>query len=267
MTMILQQRRIYLRCLLLILLLTAGLTGCQESPRMRLAAYEADKKCPIELGSFGTASSVSYDDGKVIFHVNMKNEKIDFDHVDLSQSSELLVTNLKRKSPQFADLLLSTETGLAFLIRSADGTQEINIDIPFADIKKILERKGKDEKSSALLTLKLFNRQSQSQLPMKVTEGIQMTKVSIEDGNEIYRYEVDGDLFDMDVLRENAAHLKAHPEEMLNIKGKGHDTDVTILLSLLRELNMGLGYRYSIKGSDETLEILYTPQQIQQLQP
>ena len=251
------------RPILLLILLSLYLSGCRYSPKMELAVHEANKKCPVEMGSFGTATSINYDDGMVVFNVDLKDGTTDLSQVNRTLSSELLVTNLKRMKPEFIDLLVSTETGLSFHVKSNDGAQATTIDIPFEEIQRIIRQSGEQGNASALQTLKIFNRESQSQMPLPVTDGMMMTHVAIEGSNEIYQYEVDGDLFDMKTLEENAQRLRAHPEEMLDME----DSNIAILVSLLRELNMGLGYRYGIKGSDQKLEIIYSPEQLKQLAP
>ena len=248
---------------LFLMLLAFALSGCHYSPKMQVAVHEANKKCPVEMGSFGTATSIDYDDGMVVFNVDLKDGTADLSQVNRTLSSGLLVTNLKRMKPEFIDLLLSTETGLSFHVKSTDGAQATTIDIPLEEIKRIIRQSGKPGKDINIQTLKLFNRQSQSELPLKVAEGITMTHVAIEGSNEIYQYEVDGGIFDIKTLQENAKRLKDHPEEMLNIK----DANIQILVSLLCDLNMGLGYRYNVKGSDQPLEIIYTPEQLHQLIP
>ena len=62
---------------LFLMLLAFTLSGCHYSPKMQVAVHEANKKCPVEMGSFGTATSIDYDGGMVVFNVDLKDGTAD----------------------------------------------------------------------------------------------------------------------------------------------------------------------------------------------
>ncbi len=236
------------------------LVGCKDEAKLRMAVYQANRQCPITVSGIGNMTHVDFDGEMVTCEFDCVMEEEDFQKIETKASDEVMVGYLIRKSPEFIQMLVNDEAGLRYRFHSKNSDKTAVVEIPADRLAQMVEEyqsKGDDP----LQLLKLFNRQSVKQLPIEVEEGLLFTNILIKDNMEVFTYEIDPQLYDMDLIGKNMEDLKDKPEELLDME----EEETQVLVSLLTELNMGVRYSYVEKGGSTPINLTFSAEQIKRL--
>lgn len=120
----------------------------------------------------------------------------------------------------------------------------------------------KNEKDEAMKQLQTTLVEVNAELPNQIDEYSTWTSAEIADGNWVYNYTV-ADTEDGAVIkafRDNAAELKAQIREGLR------DPDfINGSKPLLVKAGLGLKYHYTSETTGDTMEVIFTPEEVENL--
>lgn len=120
----------------------------------------------------------------------------------------------------------------------------------------------KNEKDEAMKQLQTTLVEVNAELPSQIDECSTWTSAEIADGNWVYNYTV-ADTEDGAVIkasRDNAAELKAQIREGLRDPDFINDSK-----PLLVKAGLGLKYHYTSETTGDTMEIIFTPEEVENL--
>lgn len=120
----------------------------------------------------------------------------------------------------------------------------------------------KNEKDEAMKQLQTTLVEVNAELPSQIDEYFTWTSAEIADGNWVYNYTV-ADTEDGAVIkasRDNAAELKAQIREGLRDPDFINDSK-----PLLVKAGLGLKYLYTSETTGDTMEVIFTPEEVADL--
>ena len=106
--------------------------------------------------------------------------------------------------------------------------------------------------------------QAREGLPMQIDEGLVMDDITLGDNGIVYHITVSEELYDMDILKENAPEVKkgiiADYENTIN-----DDQELKEFLEAAVELNKPLNYKYEGNTSGNIVRIKISPNDIKEV--
>ena len=236
------------------------ISGCKDNAKVRLMVNEANKLCPFDVNGIGKAKSITYEDGLIVYHLAVDQGTDNPVDIDQLLSEEVVIMNIYRQNEDLKKVLVDEGVGLCYRYYDSSNNLLQSFEIPNKKIKEILLKIENGTLSNERL-MEIYNQQTKLKLPLTVDKGVVFTQVNVEDGMEVYTYELQEGECDIALVRSNAKELQEHPELMLNMS----DPDVEALVSLLYDLKMGLEYRYIIPDTDEHIVVHYSREQLRNL--
>lgn len=121
----------------------------------------------------------------------------------------------------------------------------------------------KNEKDEAMKQLQTTLVEVNAELPSQIDEYFTWTSAEIADGNWVYNYTV-ADTEDGAVIkasRDNAAELKVQLRETLSQEAEFINESKPLLV----KAGLGLKYHYTSETTGDTMEVVFTPEEVADL--
>lgn len=245
----------YLNIVSSITLMMIILVSCAKSKVQQLKdnISQFNTECPVHAG-IGDLQYVSYDEkaNMVTFNFVIDADYDDlFDGFGINKNDALPLLTTNQMKPM-VEMLVDVDAGLEFIYKSSVRDEQIKVVFTPDELKEA-NNSGKSNEQSYEEYVANIVAQNNQQCPVEIEEGITMTGVSDDGSSIIFQCEIDENLYDLDVIKENISELK---REMLNdnlVKSGG---------KILSSANRSLIYRYIGSISGETLDVRLTPAEL-----
>lgn len=264
--------RIKLWCMLVALVASAAFAvSCNRQQKanqneLKKLVEKENSSCPIQHPPFGTLNSVDYDQEKneVSFNLSVNDAHMDFsfdnkEHEKLMKESFGLVfvaSDLK----DFMKHVKKAEASVAVVMKSNISGKRLTLSYSPKEVADIYSQALTDEQIKRK-TLEINVKMAQSLLPADIGDGIIMKTVSLDGDVLVYLCEVpESEEFMVSQINGQHEVLDEIKKEMK--KEFNHDAESRSLIESLRELDYGIKYVYVGDLSNDSFEIVFTPEEL-----
>lgn len=253
-------KKYFTLCLLTLVALLLVLPGCADSKietlKKEIAKYNAT--CPQSLGSLGRIDSVDYDeDGRlIVFNLTVNEDAFgffDFDGFEEKARPVLPALLSGDDSKKFVELMTDCGVGLKAKYRGSKSGRKVELEIPASDIKEMNENPLTEEESADMIIKQTID-SNKALCPAEIEEGMTLIDVFDDGSNIVFLCDVDEEIYDMQVLSDNAVEIENEiksellGDDMINTTGK-----------YLARADRGIIYRYAGKESGLHIDVTLTP--------
>ncbi len=243
--------------LVLSLAVMAAVAGCSDGKKKALqkAVAEADKGCPVSVGSYGDMTGVKYDEdaNMIEFHYLLKDgDLINIGYIEknkeaMAKSAKLIFS--KSGMDKVSGMATDAGAGLRMVYESSSTGKTVEITISSSELKEMKDNPLTDREINEMLYENELDA-IQSSLPVDMDEGMSMDKVYDDGSNMVYSYLINESLYDISALRDNSGELKE------DIKaGLKTEPSAMQLMKILVALDKGIIYRYKGDTSGNTVDV------------
>ena len=210
--------------------------------KLRESAEYANSVCPLSLGVVGEMTSVSFDDGVLVFSYDIDdaycNVKI------LSEDREAMKNNMKtmlsnpqgdtrKLIQQVIDADCKLKVTMHGMTTDAVASTTLNAD----ELEELMDNEVTPEEK-----LKTAIASTQAQLPMTPAQGMSITELNWEGDDVIYVYELDANTYSVDNFKRNATQVK---ETLINELKRMGEVERQFV-RYVADANANLVYRYKV---------------------
>lgn len=256
--------RHFLLATLLLLASSFVLNSCDSSKKELQANIEtANNECPIDLGMVGEISSMEFDEDEdeVVMTMTISKDM----PLKISALNKLKNT-LKRtmmgnwaKSESGIELMkeiAKADSKITLVMQTEDTNENIRIKVSKDEVKDLAE--GKIDPISPRDLLEIFVTSTNAQCPMQIDEFTILSMVSLEGSIFVYNYSVDENSVSIDAIEQNKAAIKANLKQALSAP----DPMMKQMISVCKEANTGISYRYVGDTSGSVCIIKFSPSEL-----
>lgn len=263
--------RIKFWCMLVALVASAAFAvSCNRQQKanqneLKKLVEKENSSCPIQRPPFGTLNSVDYDQEKneVSFNLSVNDAHMDFsfdnkEHEKLMKESFGLVF-VASDAKEFLKHVKKAEASVAVVLKSNVSGKRMTLSYSPKEVADIYSQALTDEQIKRKL-LEISLKMTQSSLPMDLGDGMLMKSISLDGDVLVYSCE----LQESDVM---ISQIKGQHEVLDEIKKEmkkefNHDAESRRLIESLRELDYGMKYVLVGDLSDDSFEIVFTPEEL-----
>ncbi len=225
-----------------------GAAACSES-KLQQKVDEANQECPKEMGLLGEITSVTLEEGNVVFTYTVNEDYINIEALnnadpEMMKRNALLV--FRHPTKDFEDLLVAIEEEQAGLVINFTGSETGNVfSITLCSDDLLAAANSTEEKdyNAALLGHAEF---INAQCPMALEPGVTLADVSVTEGYLVYHCVIDS-VYSIQEL--NATNEQARPEIINSLNGS--DPVKEIVLILCERAEKGIAIRYTATDTEE----------------
>ena len=249
---------------LLLLASSFVLNSCDSSKKELQANIEiANKECPIDLGMVGEISSMEFDEDEdevVMTMTISKDMPLKISALNkLKNTLKRTMTGNWAKSESGIELMkeiAKADSKITLVMQTEDTNENIRIKVSKDEVKDLAE--GKIDPISPRDLLEIFVTSTNAQCPMQIDEFTILSMVSLEGSNFVYNYSVDENLVSIDAIEQNKAAIKANLKQALSAP----DPMMKQMISVCKEANTGISYRYVGDTSGSVCIIKFSPSEL-----
>lgn len=234
-------------------------TSCGNSKvsQLKKEVSKFNASLPVSMGSLGDITSITFDenDNMLVMSCMINDDFMTYEDWEKSdkranmRSFKALLNEYPLKG--LGEMLSDVNAGLAIDYQWRQSGKTMRLTLPADEIKETIENPMSEEQKSQAI-LDTFISGAVAECPSEIEEGIFMVNVFDDGENVVYVFDVDEDIYDMDLMKESAAEIKS------NIKANiMSDATFTQLAKNLKVAHRGLEYRYIGNISGETMNIVF----------
>lgn len=234
----------------LVLLGLGGLTRGLVKPAVENSFEEqirrANRDCPIPVANgVGQVSSISLENNNIVYRLDYKPGYINIDayksNPNAARDMFYLAFICMNGQGGHSDLLANelVKRGYGLKIIASNGSDSFSSELSSSYIRE-MQRKIELNPTEALHDALLLKFETEnSNLPVKIDEGMTLTRMTVRDHNIIVMVEIDENLYDLDAFK---AISEEFANNMLDEANAG-DPELGALLDLCKVSHTGLIYR------------------------
>ena len=222
-------------------MLFMGLVACSPKSRLDLIAKEANKMCPIPVEGVGTIEKIEFNGTDIVYWCVVDDDEIDIDVLARNEQEtkafmlqEFITPNADIK--EMIDAIKPAGAGIAFGYSSKLTGKQVTFHLSIEEIEAVYNN------PSALITpeknLEMQVAIADREFPQTVEEGMVVTRVYLDEDYVVYEYEMDEEIYDMDLMESNRSEM------MASLRDTEGDADVIEFQSDCKKAGKGLSYRY-----------------------
>ena len=238
------------------------LTGCAEN-RLKQAVEKFDRQCPINMGEeFGSLASVTYDDGLVAMNYEMAETYVSV--AEMKAQPEMMRRNILMNfsNPNdalkpFLDAIADANADLTVNMTGKNTGDLLTLKLSSEEIKKAMRSEAATPMQLMEATVTMAN----NYMPKQIEEGITLMSMTIEDGVVYYNYLLDEDLYSIDMLEIQKEAIKEGNRAELSQMSPAIAAD----LKRIPAANHRLGYRYQGDTSGQSMEVIFSVDELNEL--
>lgn len=238
------------------------ITGCQDSKIARLKAEinKYDSQCPVDMGMLGSLSGVDFDDEErlIVYKYTVDEDALDtnvdelVDDDDITHEWMAMVFSTG-DGKKFAEIMIDAGVGVKAIFKGKRSGTTSTVVLPVAEIKSMLDNPmSADERNARTISVMVDS--NKSQCPMEVDEGMTMVDVFDDGKNVVFVYDVDEDIYDIDVMASNYLTMKNEMKSLFKT-----DAMFKSIGAQVSEAGYGMSYRYKGATSGKYVDVTLTP--------
>ena len=238
------------------------LAGCLAENKLKLAVESANKRCPLSMGIAGDVESIEYEDGLVTYTLAI-NEQVS-NLKALSENPDVvkrtIMTNFANPASDLKpmhDLILDANASVRFVYKGKSSGESFEVTFTADDLKAAEDNTNPSAEDKLYAEIEATN----MQLPMQVDEVTVLEKLVVEGNSVVYLYLVDESRVSIDDMKSNTDATKENLKSMLMNGGPL----VQAFLKKVVDTGRDLRYRYAGSESGESMEVVFTPADLQNI--
>jgi hypothetical protein len=212
---------------------------------------DVNAQCPISLGSLGEMTSITFEDGVLLFSYDIEEDY--FSVATLAQDRQAMKDNMKTmlSNPQgevrrLMEMVIDADCKLKTTMYGKTSGSVASATFKSDELEKLLNAEVTPHEK---LTIAIAS--TQAQLPLKIDEGMMITELKQVGDDVVYVVEMDESMYDISMVRENKSMVKGTIEN--NIKNMGPVEREFIKLVVNDDKN--LVYRYTVNSRHVDVKI------------
>lgn len=232
-----------------------GMVACNnKNSRLYQIAEEANKQCPLSMGTIGEISSIEFDGTDMVYNALVWDDYLDVIEQNKELSKQGGLQALVSDNENVDELLKELEAanaGLKYVLKGKKSGREFSFHLSPEEIKQ-----AKANPVDPEIFLDQQVEAVNMECPMEVGEGMVMSRVYIADANVVYVYEVDENILSMDEMEANSDELQASLDQYLSIMWS--DPSGKAFLQACKNAGKNIAYSYQGQQTGKTLEFVCT---------
>lgn len=232
--------------------------SCTEN-KLKEAAEQANKNCPVSLGIVGEMTSITYESNTMEFLFTVDDQFTNIDALGANpekMKSSLLAMVNNEKTKELIEMLIDADADLSIVYKGKTSGKEANITISSTELKEMMDSPAatNDEK------LKLVIEQTNLQMPLDTGTGVIITELVDKGDVVVYMAKVT-DKDQIKMISNNIENVKNSQKMMFKMMGPAEK----MFFQMIIDANKKLGYTYYSDGTDETVDVEYTNEELKEL--
>ena len=219
--------------------------------KLREGIKEANKQCPISLGILGEMTSITYEDGVLLFSYDIDEDY--FNVATLAQDRQAMKDNMKTmlSNPQgdvrtLMQLVIDADSKLKVSMHGRTSEAVASATFKADELEEILNTEVSPHEK-----LVLSIQATQAQLPLNADAGMMITELKLEGDDVVYVVEMDESMYSVSMVRDSKTAVK---ETIVNnIRNMGPVEREFIKLVVNDDAN--LVYRYATSSGHVDIKI------------
>jgi hypothetical protein len=222
----------------------------------------ANRDCPIPVANgVGQVTAIKFEDNDVTYYLDYKKGYFNLDAYtanpdaarELFYLSFVCLNAQGNQTKIFRDELKNNGYGVKVIVGDGTGKRFVS-ELTSAYITNMDNRVSSDPSKALHDGLALKLQLETEGLPIKIEEGLTITKLYLEDNNIVNEIIVDEDLYDISAFRENMDVISSSMMEEAN----NGDPESGALLDLCKVSHTGLIYRMIGERSKQSADVILT---------
>lgn len=237
------------------------LIGCVDYSLKR-QVKAINKQCPIDLGLLGKVTYVDLDERTIVYHVDINPNVLNISKLKghLKDVKQGILLNFSDDETSLAQFI-AAKCNLRYEYTDSETREQLVINISADELKNLNALVGNPQEL-AQRRIENFVTTGRLQLPMQIDEVTTLSDIIIEGENVGYIYTIDETVVKSDVINERLDVLRDNIKERL----LGEDLSMAMLVDALTKGGKGLIYRYFMSESKKQYDIVFTPEEVAELQ-
>lgn len=219
--------------------------------KLRDGIKEANKQCPISLGILGEMTSITFEDGVLLFSYDI--DETYFNVATLAQDRQAMKNNMKTmlSNPQgdvrtLMQLVIDADCKLKTTMHGRTSDAVASATFKADELEEIMNSEVTPHEK-----LVMSIQSTQAQLPLNADVGMMVTELKLEGDDVVYVVEMDESMYSVSMVRENKAAVK---ETIVNnVRNMGPIEREFIKLVINDDAN--LVYRYATSSGHVDVKI------------
>lgn len=226
------------------------LSACANSKLEKLVE-ELDKECPIQVGDIGEVTSFILEDGNLVVDYEIDESFVNLEVLDknpelLKNNAVLMCNNATRELQTVLSLLVEEDAGWVLKYKGKTTGKELSIFLDAEEIKEAMEVTEEDKNPMDFLKKQVEI--TNVQCPMRIDQGMTITKLTIEGWYVVYNVEIDENLYSVEAIESSLTEVKENIAAGLD----KNDPAIQLFLEACKQANKGIAYKYIGKISGKS---------------
>lgn len=233
-------------------------TSCENEnvKRLKHEIEVADKQCPVNMGMMGDMLSIKYDEKakEVQLYFSLNDDIVSIEALKNNEQMALQSIKLsfsKGESREMLKQMIKAGAGLSITYKSASTGKSFKVNLSLDDLKKLRDTPMTDGEINKMILDNQLAMEN-SRCPYLVGEGMEMVKAYDDGENIIYACRIDEDMYDISALKYAQDEIKQNIKEIFN------DPIMEKQLGIIKSLDKGFVYHYYGDTSGESVDIVFT---------
>ena len=264
-----KQIKLYLGALLSIILVACCIVmtaGCENGnvKKLKSEVRKANAMCPLNFGVYGDLLSVKYNEkeNNVLFVYSLNEKLAGHSFIKKNKKNMEKAAKLLVASKSFDDIrkdILNAQASLTLVYKIPSNGKTASIVLSYDELKEMVKNPLSERE---IKTMKIENaiEMENTACPREIEKGVVLNKVTLEEDYVVYSCSVDENMYDMDILGNNAVALKSSIHNEL--KECGNDFLMRNNFITMTELGYGIKYHYYGTKTDKYVDIKITPSEL-----
>ena len=234
----------------------------EKSSKLRELAQAANEYCPMDMGNFGTATSITYDenDNAIVYSFNVNEDIVDLEalatnRVRMKDNVLTMISNPNDNMRKLMETIIEENGKLRYIYHGTTSGLTTRATLTSTELNDAMNtyvsprQKVKANVDTANL-----------QTPVQVDEETVLTGIKIEGDDVVYEYELEeSEDLNVAILKANQANMK---EMLEKVAYNNDDMAEKQFMDQVIDADMNLCYRYHGNTSGDYVEIRFTTSEL-----
>lgn len=243
----------------LMLLISFAIISCDSAKKELKAEIEiANQDCPQDMGMIGQLTSIEYDEesDEVVMTLTISKD-MPLNITALNKVKNMLkraMLSAYAKSEASAKLMKDiarADSKFTVVFQTAETNETLKLHISKDEVEDIAN--GNIDPVSPRELLEINVASTNAQCPMKISDAMTMSSVSLEGNYFVYNYSVNEQYASVEAIEASQSEVRASIKQML----ASDDPTIQRLVAICKEANTGAMFRYIGDTSGYTCTIKF----------
>lgn len=245
-------------CAVLMFMMISMLFGCVES-QLKKCVDETSKKLPVKMGLFGDFTSLTYENNVVTFVMTVDEQFTNIKGLNSNMETvkpAMIAGMRKDNTDKLLDLIIEEEADLCIVFKGKTSGDEAKFQLTYAELKEEMEKPVPTAEDRLALSIET----TRKQMPLDTGSGVIMTDI-VDRGDVVLYKATVANKNQFDLVKANTESVKKTQKIMLKMLGPVEKK----FFMMIAEAGKGLGYSYTTEGSSETIDIIFSNEELKEI--